>query len=65
MKYSINTNLEELHDDNVTISALTVTLNLTVKRFELEAGRAFYYAEHVHKILFLARPSSPIARLVT
>ena len=36
MKILINGNLKELDEDNVTISALIVTLNLTGKRLAIE-----------------------------
>ena len=36
MKIYINGSLKELNVDNVTISALIVTLNLTVKRMVIE-----------------------------
>jgi sulfur carrier protein len=36
MKISINGNLKELNGNNVTISALIVTLNLTGKRLAIE-----------------------------
>jgi sulfur carrier protein len=36
MKILINGNLKEFDDDNVTISALIVTLNLTGKRLAIE-----------------------------
>lgn len=73
MKFLFNSNLKELDDGSVTISAFIVTLNLTVKWLAIDelndqlgfAGREFYLEVRMPKMLYSDSPSSPTTLPIT